>query len=63
MSGRLLIRNRDELKKLIAALDVWEDDEGFNLYILSYPEATMSYFGAPHKPPCFSHASYMRNAL
>ena len=50
-SARLEIRGRDELKKLIAAVDLWEDDEGFNLYFLSYPEAVMCYYGASHKPP------------
>ena len=39
MSGRLLILNRNELQNLMAAVDLWQDEEGFNLYFLSYPEA------------------------
>ncbi len=41
MSGRLLIQTRDELQKLMAAVDVWEDEEGFNIYLLSDPQATI----------------------
>ena len=41
MSGRLLIQTRDELQKLIAAVEVWEDEEGFNIYLLSDPQAVI----------------------
>ena len=38
-SGFLLIRSRKELGRLLAAVDIWEDDEGFGMYFLSHPEA------------------------
>ena len=41
MSGILLIQTRDELQKLMAATELWEDEEGFNLYLLSDPQVAI----------------------
>ena len=40
MSGRLLMQTRDELQKLMAAVEVWEE-EGFNMYLLSDPQVAV----------------------
>ena len=43
-SARLILRNRDEMNRLMQALDIWELEGRYCMVFLSYPEAPVSSY-------------------
>ena len=43
-SARLILRNRDEMNRLMQVLDIWELEGRYCMVFLSYPEAPVSSY-------------------
>ncbi len=50
-NGRLFIQTREEAEKLMAAIDLWQDEDGvFGLYFISFPEAVCDRIFRHNRP-------------